>query len=90
MTEISGALNAHIRRIRATANPAYRFVLAVALMRTCQEAERKARLVRNEVIRLLCAESLPDGKPRGSAETARLLGMRLPTVKGIIARGIDQ
>lgn len=37
--------------------------------------------VRNSDIRALCAEIMPNGKPRGPAATARLLGMSLSTVK---------
>jgi hypothetical protein len=84
--EISSSLCQYIRLIEDSEHPAHRITLAGYLIEACEEAIESARSVRNSAVRELCAEVLSNGKPRGPAETARLLGMKLPTVKAINRR----
>ena len=67
--------------------PADRVAAARRFIAQNLEDNHRARLCRNEAIRALCAEVLSNGKPRGPAETARLLGMKQQTVKGINTGG---
>ena len=63
-----------------------RVQVADDLIKRHEQIMKMWRGLRNEAIRELCAEVLSNGKPRGPAETARLLGMKLPTVKAINRR----